>query len=443
MKCTSLTSCGAILSRSWNGFLFRRRAAGALYEGVAPLPVAVLLDNVRSMYNVGRVLPHGGRGQRGEAVPLRDHRRSRPRSAITKTALGAEETVPWEHAWEPLPLVETVRGRGYEIAAVETSVHAVDLFDWTPRFPVLVIFGHEVDGIRPEISALCDTHVRIPMLGTKHSLNVATAGGVVIYELLRKYRGVELRYDETCLNHCPRLRLNLDFMPSPSPEHPGLFIRDPYQFSDAMLIIPPPLVECLQCFDGSQTDLDLRAALVRITGRAGRRSRLQQQPDRHAERAPAFWKTRRSERMQAERKREFAAAAGARTGACRVGVSRRSRRSARDDGGVHDGGVEAAGAGRAVRDRRAARESRGRLAIVPGGVRDAAAGAQGSHLRDSGDLALRRAGEVRADAQVASARRWATRGPTRRWWTGWPSAAARAWRWKTTATPSSTPWNCR
>jgi AmmeMemoRadiSam system protein B len=59
--------------------------------------------------------------------------------------------------------------------------------------------------------------------------------------------------------------MNLDFMPSPSPERPGLFIRDPYRYSDAMLIIPPVLVECLRCFDGSQTDLDLRAALVRIT----------------------------------------------------------------------------------------------------------------------------------------------------------------------------------
>jgi tRNA G18 (ribose-2'-O)-methylase SpoU len=64
----------------------------------------------------------------------------------------------------------------------------VDLFDWAPRFPVCIVFGHEVEGISAEISALCDTHVRIPMLGSKHSLNVATAGGVVIYELLRKYR---------------------------------------------------------------------------------------------------------------------------------------------------------------------------------------------------------------------------------------------------------------
>jgi AmmeMemoRadiSam system protein B len=60
--------------------------------------------------------------------------------------------------------------------------------------------------------------------------------------------------------------MSLDFMPSPSPEHPGLFIRDPYQFTDAMLVIPPPLVECLRCFDGDHNELDLREALVRVTG---------------------------------------------------------------------------------------------------------------------------------------------------------------------------------
>ncbi len=63
----------------------------------------------------------------------------------------------------------------------------------------------------------------------------------------------------------PRLRLTLDFMPSPSPENPGLFMRDPYKFSDAMLIVPPLLVECLRCFDGTQTELDLRAVLVRLS----------------------------------------------------------------------------------------------------------------------------------------------------------------------------------
>jgi MEMO1 family protein len=66
-------------------------------------------------------------------------------------------------------------------------------------------------------------------------------------------------------NTLPRLRFNLDFMPSPSEEHPGLFIRDPYKFSDAMLIIPPVLVDSLENFDGAHTDLDLRASLVRAT----------------------------------------------------------------------------------------------------------------------------------------------------------------------------------
>lgn len=64
----------------------------------------------------------------------------------------------------------------------------------------------------------------------------------------------------------PRLRMDLDFMPSPAPEHPGLFIRDPYRYSNAMLVIPPALIECLDCFDGEHTPVDLRAALVEITG---------------------------------------------------------------------------------------------------------------------------------------------------------------------------------
>jgi len=64
------------------------------------------------------------------------------------------------------------------------------LFDWKPRFPICVIFGNELDGVAPELACRCDTFVRIPMLGLKHSLNVATAGGIVMYELLRKYRSL-------------------------------------------------------------------------------------------------------------------------------------------------------------------------------------------------------------------------------------------------------------
>ena len=171
---------------------FQATAAGAAYEDIRALPVAVVLDNVRSMYNVGAFFRTAD-AARVEKLYLCGITGKPPKRAITKTALGAEETVPWEHTWEPAPLVAGLRSRGWEIAAIETSVHAVDLFDWQPRFPVCLVFGHEVEGIRKEVAAMCDTHVRIPMLGAKHSLNVATAGGVAIYELLRKYRTMGIR----------------------------------------------------------------------------------------------------------------------------------------------------------------------------------------------------------------------------------------------------------
>lgn len=76
----------------------------------------------------------------------------------------------------------------FAIAAIETSPHSVDLFQWQPSFPVCVAFGNEVEGLRPELLEMADTHVRIPMLGKKMSLNVATAAGIVLYELLREYR---------------------------------------------------------------------------------------------------------------------------------------------------------------------------------------------------------------------------------------------------------------
>lgn len=157
------------------------------YQQIVRLPVTVLLDNVRSLYNVGAFFRTAD-GVKLEKLYLGGITGKPPKRALTKTALGAEETVPWEHSWDAVTILEQLRARDYEIAAIETSVHSVDLFEWIPRFPVCLVFGHEVEGVRGELLELCDTHVRIPMLGHKHSLNVATAGGVVLYELLRKYR---------------------------------------------------------------------------------------------------------------------------------------------------------------------------------------------------------------------------------------------------------------
>ena len=166
---------------------FRATQLGEKYDLVDRLPVTVLLDNVRSMYNVGSFFRTGDAAG-VEKLLLTGITAHPPKSGIRKTALGAEETLAWAHAKDPLPLLDQLIAQGTQIAAIETSIHAVDLFDWRPAFPVCLVFGHEVDGIRPEVAARCETHIRIPMLGQKHSLNVATAGGVVIYELLRKFR---------------------------------------------------------------------------------------------------------------------------------------------------------------------------------------------------------------------------------------------------------------
>jgi 23S rRNA (guanosine2251-2'-O)-methyltransferase len=166
-------------------------AAGANL-GIDRLPVSILLDQVRSLYNVGaffRTADAAGITR----VYLSGITGHPPHRRLSKTALGADESVPWEHLWDPVPLTRGLREQGHEIAAIETSPRAIDLFEWQPRFPVCIVFGHEVEGTRPEVAALCDTHVRLPMLGRKHSLNVAVAGGVVVYELLRKYREMTRR----------------------------------------------------------------------------------------------------------------------------------------------------------------------------------------------------------------------------------------------------------
>jgi 23S rRNA (guanosine2251-2'-O)-methyltransferase len=166
---------------------FQATTLASDYDNVGQLPVSILLDNIRSVYNVGsffRTADAAGM----ERLYLSGITAAPPHKGIAKTALGAEETVPWEHVPDALICLDRLRARHVEIVAIETSNHAVDLFDWRPNFPICLLFGHEVDGLPPALSAKADRHVRIPMLGMKHSLNVATAGGIVMYELLRKYR---------------------------------------------------------------------------------------------------------------------------------------------------------------------------------------------------------------------------------------------------------------
>jgi len=154
------------------------------------LPIVVVLDNVRSLYNTGaffrtadacgveRLILCG--------VTPRPDQGGRQSRAIAKTALGAELVVPWHYEAETVTAVSSIGDRGYHIVAVEISSTAVDLYKWTPRWPVCLVFGHEKDGISGHLDGRVEAYGRIPMLGKKRSLNVATAAGVVLYELVRR-----------------------------------------------------------------------------------------------------------------------------------------------------------------------------------------------------------------------------------------------------------------
>jgi len=156
----------------------------------ARLPVVVVLDNVRSLYNTGAFFRTADACGIERLVlcgitPRPDQGRKQQR-AIAKTALGAELTVPWEYRPDTAAALAAVAADGYRIVAVETSAEAIDLYTWTAAWPICLVFGHEKDGVTESLAAEIEMHVRIPMLGEKRSLNVATAGGVVLYELVRR-----------------------------------------------------------------------------------------------------------------------------------------------------------------------------------------------------------------------------------------------------------------
>ncbi len=152
-----------------------------------PLPVSVVLHHVRSLYNVGSFFRTAD-GAGVQELLLSGITARPPRKEIAKTALGAEDSVPWAGVDDLPSWMEAFAAAGGHLAAIETTPDAIDLYDWAPTWPVAVLFGHEVEGLPDDLLARCHVHVRIPMHGTKGSLNVATAGGVVLYELRRQYR---------------------------------------------------------------------------------------------------------------------------------------------------------------------------------------------------------------------------------------------------------------
>jgi len=147
-------------------------------------PVYIILENVRSLYNVGSVFRTAD-GLRIEQLILTGYTGRPPRKEIDKVALGAVESVPWVAYEDSSSAIRALHNRGVQVVALEQTESSIDFQEFTYRFPLAVVMGNEFDGILQETLGLCDACVEIPMLGIKQSLNVSTAFGIIGYELLR------------------------------------------------------------------------------------------------------------------------------------------------------------------------------------------------------------------------------------------------------------------
>jgi 23S rRNA (guanosine2251-2'-O)-methyltransferase len=150
------------------------------------VPVIVVLENIRSAYNVGSVFRTSD-AFLIEAIYIIGYSAKPPHKEIKKTALGAEETVSWKYFKTSAEAIQDVKNLGYKVYAVEQAEGSAMLQNvrLAGSDKIAVVFGNEVTGIEQSTIVLCDGCIEIPQLGMKHSLNIATAVGVVLWELVR------------------------------------------------------------------------------------------------------------------------------------------------------------------------------------------------------------------------------------------------------------------
>ena len=160
------------------------RKSVAAFKESDKIPVVVVLDNIRSMHNVGSVFRTAD-AFLIEAVYLTGYTAKPPHKEIKKTALGAEDTVSWKHFPSAKEAIQQLKDDGYKVFAVEQVENSISLEKFEVDDKVAVIFGNEVSGVEQTTIALCDGTIEIPQLGMKHSLNIATAAGVVLWEIVR------------------------------------------------------------------------------------------------------------------------------------------------------------------------------------------------------------------------------------------------------------------
>ncbi|MDX1348897.1 MAG: RNA methyltransferase [Putridiphycobacter sp.] len=159
------------------------------FKEEAKTPLIVVLDNIRSLNNIGSVF-RSGDAFRIEKIYLCGITATPPHRDIHKTAIGATESVDWEHVNDTVVVVKQLQADKVHCIAIEQTENStmLDAFQPVKGQKYAIIMGNEVDGVQQSVIDLCDTVIEIPQIGTKHSLNISVCTGVVLWDLFSKLK---------------------------------------------------------------------------------------------------------------------------------------------------------------------------------------------------------------------------------------------------------------
>lgn len=159
------------------------------FKDADKIPVTILLDNIRSLHNVGSAFRTAD-AFRIEKIYLAGITGTPPHREIQKTALGATESVNWEYVEEPLNTLKLLKDKGYKIVIVEQTTASIPLHSFQPTAAdrYCLIFGNEINGVSEQAISEGDIALEIPQVGTKHSLNVSVCLGIVVWEIFKKIK---------------------------------------------------------------------------------------------------------------------------------------------------------------------------------------------------------------------------------------------------------------
>lgn len=163
------------------------RVSNEEFKTQEKFPIILVLDNIRSLNNVGTFFRTGD-AFNVQKIYLCGITAQPPHRDIHKTALGATDTVEWEHVESTVGLIKKLKDDGVRTLVLEQTEQTTMLqnLEWNGDAPVALIFGNEVEGVQQDVIDVCDDVIEIPQFGTKHSFNVSVSAGIVLWELVRK-----------------------------------------------------------------------------------------------------------------------------------------------------------------------------------------------------------------------------------------------------------------